>query len=112
MPGPLKILAPGSSHRNLPRMTRLLLAAAIVSLAAPLSAQAPARPAIPAELFAAPGGPYSVGTREYHWIDQARPEIWTKDQADRRHVLVRAWHPAPAPAAGAEKAAWIMPTCE
>lgn len=49
-----------------------------------------------------------MGTREYHWIDQARPEIWTKDTSDHRHVLVRVWYPASAPAAGTEKAAWIL----
>lgn len=72
------------------------------------AAQTPSRPPIPAELFAAPGGQYSVGTREYHWIDQSRPELWTRDPADKRHVLVRVWYPAPVPAAGTTKAAWIL----
>ena len=89
-------------------MTRLFLAAALLSIPAILFAQAPARPAIPAELFAAPGGPYAVGTRDYHWIDQSRGEFFTRDPADKRHVMVRVWYPASAPAAGAEKAAWIL----
>src|SRR5262245_43301097 len=80
----------------------------LFGVATSAAAQTPSRPPLPADLFAAPGGQYSVGTREFHWIDQSRPEIWTKDQADKRHVLVRVWYPAPAPAAGTEKAAWIL----
>ena len=88
-------------------MPRLSIALFIFSTST-LAAQTSGRPPVPAEPFASPGGPYSVGTREYHWIDQARPEIWTKDASDRRHVLVRVWYPAPAAAAGTEKAAWIL----
>ena len=39
-------------------------------------------------------GPFAVGTHEYLWIDQNRPETFTKDPADRRHLLVRVWYPA------------------
>jgi predicted dienelactone hydrolase len=89
-------------------MPRLLAATVCLSLATSLSAQAPAGPRFPAELFEKPGGPYAVGTRDYHWIDQSRGETFTKDPADKRHVLVRVWYPASGPAAGADKAAWIL----
>ena len=39
-------------------------------------------------------GPFAVGTHEYLWIDQNRAEPFTKDPADRRHLLVRVWYPA------------------
>jgi predicted dienelactone hydrolase len=48
-----------------------------------------------------------VGTREYHWIDQGRPESFTRDPADHRHVMVQVWYPAPVPVAGAERSLWI-----
>ncbi len=78
-----------------------------LAAAGPLAAQAASRPPIPAEPFAAPGGPYAVGTREYHWIDTGRPETFTKDAADQRHVMVQVWYPAPAPAPGTERSLWI-----
>ena len=72
-------------------MIRPLAFLFMIGSAATLGAQAPARPPIPAEPFAAPGGPYAVGTSEFHWIDSGRPEIFTKDPADRRHVMVQVW---------------------
>src|SRR5215510_2584534 len=44
--------------------------------------------------FAPPKGPFAVGTHEYLWIDQNRGETFTKDPADRRHLLARVWYPA------------------
>jgi predicted dienelactone hydrolase len=88
-------------------MQRLLPFILIAGSAATVAAQTPARPPIPAEPFAAPGGPYAVGTREFHWIDSGRAEIFTKDTADRRHVMVQVWYPAPPQAAGTEKSPWI-----
>jgi hypothetical protein len=41
-----------------------------------------------------PTGPYQVGTTNYHWVDESRPEIFTKDPDDRRELLVRVWYPA------------------
>jgi hypothetical protein len=41
-----------------------------------------------------PTGPYQVGTMTYHWVDESRPEIFTKDPDDRRELLVRVWYPA------------------
>jgi len=88
-------------------MLRLVPILLIACSASALAAQTPARPPIPAEPFAPPGGPYAVGTREYHWIDQNRAESFTRDPADRRHVMVQVWYPAPAPVAGAERSLWI-----
>ncbi len=42
----------------------------------------------------APTGPYQVGTTTYHWVDESRPEIFTKDPDDKRELLVRIWYPA------------------
>lgn len=44
--------------------------------------------------FAPLKGSFAVGTHEYLWIDQNRAETFTKDPADRRHMLVRVWYPA------------------
>src|SRR5215470_15592200 len=44
--------------------------------------------------FAPPKGPFAVGTHEYLWLDQSREETFTKEPADRRHLLVRVWYPA------------------
>jgi predicted dienelactone hydrolase len=48
----------------------------------------------PTAPFVPPKGPFAVGTHEYLWIDQNRGETFTKDPADRRHLLVRVWYPA------------------
>ena len=48
--------------------------------------------------FPRPSGLYQVGTVTYHWIDAAREETFTDDQADRRELMVQIWYPAePAP---------------
>ena len=65
---------------------------AFLAAASALSAQTPTRPPVPAAPFPAPSGPYAVGTREYHWIDRGRAESYTRDSADRRHVMVQVWH--------------------
>src|SRR5277367_2479909 len=57
--------------------------------------------------FLAPTGPYAVGTHEYLWIDQARPDPFTKDPKVRRHLIVRVWYPAEA-VPGAEKSKYIL----
>lgn len=57
--------------------------------------------------FVRPTGPYAVGTHEYLWIDRNREEPFTKDPADRRHLLARVWYPAePAPAK--ETASYVL----
>lgn len=80
---------------------------AFLAAASALSAQTPARPPVPAAPFAPPGGPYAVGTREYHWIDTGRAESYTRDTADRRHVMVQVWYPTAPPSPGTERAPWV-----
>src|SRR5262245_62007650 len=51
-------------------------------------------PRIPERPFSKPSGPYPVGTREFDWTDSARPELYTKDPADHRRIVVQVWYPA------------------
>jgi predicted dienelactone hydrolase len=44
--------------------------------------------------FPQPTGPYKIGTVTYHWVDTARPEIFTTDPNDRRELMVQIWYPA------------------
>jgi predicted dienelactone hydrolase len=57
--------------------------------------------------FAPLNGSFAVGTHEYLWIDQNRGETFTKDQTDRRHLLVRVWYPADKTAETNERAPYI-----
>jgi predicted dienelactone hydrolase len=67
-------------------VTGLAVAALVVAIAAPL--------AVPVFSFPRPTGPYAVGTQTYHWVDDARPDIFTADPADRRELVVQVWYPA------------------
>ena len=49
---------------------------------------------IPVFRFPQPTGPYKIGTVTYHWVDTARPEIFTADANDRRELMVQIWYPA------------------
>jgi dienelactone hydrolase len=62
---------------------------------------------IAANPFTPPTGPYAVGTHEYLWVDQTRPDPFIKDTKFRRHLIVRVWYPAEA-APGAQKSAYIL----
>lgn len=53
-----------------------------------------AMPKFAEQPFAAPSGPYPVGTREYAWTDSSRGEPYTKDPSDHRRVVVQVWYPA------------------
>ncbi|MGH8251033.1 MAG: alpha/beta hydrolase family protein [Steroidobacteraceae bacterium] len=53
-----------------------------------------AEPAAATAPFAAPEGPFAVGTHEYLWVDPNRGEPFTKDPNDKRHLLARIWYPA------------------
>jgi predicted dienelactone hydrolase len=44
--------------------------------------------------FPRPSVPYAVGTVTYHWVDAARPEIFTADPNDHRELMVQVWYPA------------------
>jgi hypothetical protein len=41
-----------------------------------------------------PTGPYSVGRIRYHWVDKARPEIFSPVLDDKRELAVTIWYPA------------------
>lgn len=55
---------------------------------------------IPERPFAAPTGPFEVGTFDVTWEDDARPEPFTRDPNDRRSVAARFWYPAQPGGAG------------
>jgi predicted dienelactone hydrolase len=44
--------------------------------------------------FPHPTGPYAIGTLTYHWVDGARPEVFTTNPADHRELMVQIWYPA------------------
>lgn len=83
-------------------ITSLLLAFALVLPALAQSGKPSAT-----EPFSPPSGPFAVGIREYLWIDQNRGEPFTKDPADRRHLLARVWYPAEA-TPGKETARYVL----
>ena len=60
----------------------------------------PASPTV--ELGPAPAGPWRVGTRIFHFVDGARPEVATDDPDDHREVVIQLFYPTDAdgPAAG------------
>jgi predicted dienelactone hydrolase len=49
---------------------------------------------IPVNLFARPTGPYAIGTYDWLWVDERRPERYTKDPGDKRKLPVQVWYPA------------------
>ena len=51
---------------------------------------------LPVFRFPPPGGPYAIGTLNYHWVDADRPEIFSTDPNDRRELMVQIWYPAKA----------------
>ncbi|ANY67530.1 acetylhydrolase [Paenibacillus sp. BIHB 4019] len=44
--------------------------------------------------FDKPAGPYGIGTVSYHWIDNSREELLTKEDGDKRELMVKIWYPA------------------
>jgi len=76
------------------RATNRLLAGVLLALALLVPAFAQTGQPSTTEPFSPPEGPFAVGTREYLWVDQNRGESFTKDPADRRHLLARVWYPA------------------
>ena len=64
-------------------------------------------PKIPDRPFEEPSGHYGVGTDEYLWTDEARPEPYTKEPADRRKIVVQVWYPATT-STGAERARYLV----
>jgi predicted dienelactone hydrolase len=66
---------------------------------------------IPVNPFARPGGPYAVGTYDWLWVDDHRPERYTKDPGDKRKLPVQVWYPAD-PVAGEDRAPYIRTIAE
>lgn len=48
-----------------------------------------------------PSGPYGVGIRDFHLVDEARAETMTETVDDHRELMIRAWYPADIPVAAA-----------
>ena len=80
-----------------PPMKQLLSVLAILAAAcsceAPADPTAEAPPEIPERPFAPPTGPHAIGMTEYRWVDESRPERFTRDPDDLRSVAVRVWYP-------------------
>ncbi len=47
---------------------------------------------LPVFHFAKPTGPYQIGTVIYHWVE-ARHEIFNRDPAAHRQLMVQVWYP-------------------
>jgi predicted dienelactone hydrolase len=102
----------GKEHKSLKLNIRLgcvvvAIAFAFIAAMARITAAPPVQAQkLPAALASRPTGPYNVGMLEYLWIDEKREEPFTKDPADRRHLIVRVWYPAEA-TPGRDKALYI-----
>jgi predicted dienelactone hydrolase len=79
-------------RRNLPGFA-IVVALMMGGAAGKLTAQQMAGD-IPANIFTHPTGPYAVGTYDWLWIDESRPERYTKDPNDKRRLPIRVWYPA------------------
>lgn len=74
-----------------------LLASVLIVLGALSLVISTALPVIvPVFHFPRPSGPYAIGTLTYHWVDEARPEVFTAAPDDHRELLVQIWYPAEA----------------
>jgi predicted dienelactone hydrolase len=71
----------------------------VVAIAVPL--------AVPVFSFPRPTGPYAIGTQTYHWVDPARPDIFTADPDDRREIVVQVWYPAAEDERAAPRASYV-----
>jgi predicted dienelactone hydrolase len=92
---------------------RIALAAILTMMGWPgsgLSAQAMATD-IPATPFLRPSGSYGVGTYDWLWVDEGRPERYSKDPNDKRKLPIQVWYPAD-PAPGSEPAPYIVAPAE
>lgn len=70
------------------------LASALLLLpAATAQSQTGALPG-PEDLSPTPSGRFPVGRTAFHWVDQSRAELETKDPADRREMVVHLFYPA------------------
>jgi predicted dienelactone hydrolase len=95
-----------SNEAHQPATSRLL-GGMLVALALLVTAVAQSGQPSSTEPFSPPTGPFAVGTHEYLWIDQKRGEPFTKDPADRRHLLARVWY-TPEKTTGKETARYVL----
>ena len=49
---------------------------------------------LPVFSFAAPTGPYGIGTMTYHWVDQSRPDLFAPKPGAHRELMAQVWYPA------------------
>lgn len=80
----------GSDRRRVPRLLRgiasgLGVFGLLIAVLLPV--------ALPVFRFDEPTGRYAVGSATYHWVDDARPELFTPAPDDRRELMARVWYP-------------------
>ena len=76
-------------------LSKRLVAGLGIGLGALGLAVAVAAPMIlPVFRFPAPGGPDGIGTVTYHWIDDARAELFSTDPNAHRELMAQIWYPA------------------
>ena len=63
-----------------PRGGRVLAGLGVLGLVVAIALPA----VVPVFRFPQPTGPYAIGTQTYHWVDPARPDVFTADPDDRR----------------------------
>lgn len=123
-----QVLAEGSRWQLVPAyaLSGLLLLAWLVRLLAPLEAPhrlaggvaaglgalglvvAAALPLVlPVFRLPRPTGPHAIGTLTYHWVDDARAELFTPDPTGRRELVVQVWYPARARAPSSPRAPYV-----
>ncbi|HEY7058742.1 MAG TPA: hypothetical protein VH458_19555 [Vicinamibacterales bacterium] len=85
--GPAHVARRGTARRVM-RVAGVALGALllVISTALPIL--------IPIFRFPQPDGPYAIGTMTYHWVDPARPEVFTPNPGDHRELMVQVWYPA------------------
>lgn len=54
-----------------------------------------------------PTGKYKIGTVAFHWKDERREELWTKNPNDHRQIMVQLWYPTDEKSKG-KKAPYIF----
>ncbi len=60
---------------------------------------------IPLNDIQSPTGNYQIGTETFYWIDSSRVEWFSKNDKDRRRLMVQVWYPAEV--YGKEKYSWV-----
>jgi len=87
-------LAPAGGQSGADRTHRLVRRSAVGLGVLGLAVSAVVPAAVPVFRFPNPGGPDQIGTLTYHWVDTARPEVFSADPDARRELMVQIWYPA------------------